>query len=437
MGARTLEARLTTRLVALAGGVLLAVGLASVVVTARVLDASDTEAARARATRVCEALAREQRDGDSPEEALREAIASEQAAGVLLAVRSEAGGVAGVATLPALAPGSCKTVTGESRQPWRACAARAEDGSVVVAAVSISGHRGVVGALLRGMGAVVLVALGGLWFAVRRALRGPLSELGALVRWTAAVADAEPPRPPPEVETLEIAQLESAFDALVRRLLDALARERASSAHIAHELRTPLAAMVAELGGLRPADEPSRAAIGRVLGDAARFADAIDAILVLSSPGRPGERGEAIVNVADVVRDLAPEAAAVEAPDEALVVADERLVRLALRNLVDNAGKYASGARLLRVSREGEAVRLSVIDDGPGLEGPARERMFERYWRGSADGEGRGLGLALVRAVAERHGGRAEARTGHGGRGLEVSMTLDGLAGWHAEAPGR
>lgn len=437
MGARTLEARLTARLVALAGGVLLAVGLASVAVTARVLDASDTEAARARAARVCEALAREQRDGDSPEEALREAIASEQAAGVLLSVRGPAGDLAGAAMLPVLAPGSCETVTGESRQPWRACAARAEDGSVVVAAVSLSGHRGVVGALLRGMGAVVLVALGGLWLAVRRALRGPLSELGALVRWTAGIADAEPPRPPPEVETLEIEQLESAFDALVRRLLDALARERASSAHIAHELRTPLAAMVAELGGLRPADEPSRAAIRRVLGDAARFADAIDAILVLSSPGRPGERGEAIVNVADVVRDLAPEAAAVEAPDEALVVADERLVRLALRNLVDNAGKYASGARLLRVSREGEAVRLSVIDDGPGLEGPARERMFERYWRGSADSEGRGLGLALVRAVAERHGGRAEARTGQGGRGLEVSMTLDGLAGWHTEAPGR
>jgi signal transduction histidine kinase len=62
--------------------------------------------------------------------------------------------------------------------------------------------------------------------------------------------------------------------------------------------------------------------------------------------------------------------------------------------------------------------------------------MFDRYWRAAADGSGSGLGLALVRAVAERHGGRAEARPGPEGRGLDVSITLAGLVGWHDGASG-
>jgi len=90
---------------------------------------------------------------------------------------------------------------------------------------------------------------------------------------------------------------------------------------------------------------------------------------------------------------------------------------------------------LLRVSRSADTARLAVVHQGPGVDAAARERMFERYWRGSADGGGRGLGLALVRSVAERYGGHAEARSGPDGRGLEVSMTFTPLVGWHERTP--
>jgi two-component system sensor histidine kinase QseC len=442
MGARTFEARLTARLLVLVGIVLLGVAAGAMVMAERALDRSDTDAAVGHANDVLQALERERMEGDSLDEALREVIASAEAEGAVVSIH-RAGLVAGAAHLPAIRPGACTTIVDERAETWRVCSAGRDPATWVVAGVPTGAHRAVILALLRGMLAVLAIAFLVMWLAVRTALRAPLDELAAVVRWTARVADVEPALAPPPAQTLEIVQLQQAFDALVRRLLAGLARERASSAHIAHELRTPLTAIVAELEALRELPL-ARAATERVLGDVARFTDVIDAILVLSAGDRaPAEASAhrsdataAVVNLADVVRELAPPETRVEAPDEALLELDERLVRLALRNLVDNAHKYAAGPRVLRVSRSGAMARLAVVDDGPGLDVAARERMFERYWRGSADSEGRGLGLALVRAVAERYGGHAEARSGPGGRGLEVSMTFAPLVGWHDGDPG-
>jgi two-component system sensor histidine kinase TctE len=118
-----------------------------------------------------------------------------------------------------------------------------------------------------------------------------------------------------------------------------------------------------------------------------------------------------------------------EVPDEALVEGDPRLLELALRNLVDNAERHGRGVRGIRVRREGTGVRVSVLDEGPGLDEAQRARMFDRYWRGTAHGAGSGLGLALVRAVAERHAGRAEVQA-RAPAGLEVSIVLSGLLEW-------
>jgi signal transduction histidine kinase len=282
--------------------------------------------------------------------------------------------------------------------------------------------------------AVVAIALLLLWLSVKGAVRGPLRELTAIIGWTASIVDTEHAVPPPPARTLEIVRLENAFDTLVRRLLDALGRERANSAHIAHELRTPLTAVVAELESLSVSEESNRAVVSRVRADVARLADVVDAILVLSTRADAQARGKCVVNVADIAREIAPGSVRVEAPDEALVEGDERLVVLALRNLLDNAQKYAGGAAAVRVSRAGDALQLAVLDYGPGLNDDARGRMFDRYWRGAADGEGRGLGLALVRAVAERHGGAVRATPGPNGQGLDIAMTLGRVVGWHDES---
>ena len=438
MGAGTLEARLTVTLLVLGAGVLAAVGIGAFVMTDHALDASDTAAALGQAAAGRDALRRELDEGDQLQAAIEEVTSAARAQGARLEVRSDGQrqrlrppevGTPDLA-LPKLAPGTCATAQDQRGRPWRACAAGAPE-QTVVAAIPIETHRAALTALSRSMVLVLVFALAAFWLAVRRALRSPIGELASLVRWTEQIVENEKALAPPPARTREIQRLETAFDALVRRLLEALARERANSAHIAHELRTPLTAVMAELGAVEAADDSSRDAIARIRGDLTRLADVIEAILVLSDDHRRVSRDGEIVNIADLARSLAPSGARVEAPDEALVEGDERLMSLAARNLLDNARKYGSGVRILRVSREGEDVRLAVVDGGPGLDAGARHRMFDRYWRGVADGEGRGLGLALVRAVAERHGGRAEAIAAPDGLGLEVAMTLGRAVVWN------
>jgi signal transduction histidine kinase len=421
MGARPIEARLTARLLGAGGAALAIVSLASIVLTHRVLDDADTKTAKARAAVLRETLIHETRDeGDSPDQALDEVSAESELGGERVLLRL---GAATRGHGKALVPGACETSIDDAGKRWRACAV-GDDAMAVTAAIPIDGHRAAVVGLAKAMALVLVAAMFLLALAIRRALRAPLEEIHALVDWTSRVGEAEERTVPPAAATREIEQLQAAFDALVKRLLDALARERTVTAHIAHELRTPLTTMFAEIDAAPPSE-----ALTRIRDDAKRVADVVEAILVLSDRSERKPQS-AIVNVADVARDLA-EGAEVDAPDEALIAGDERLIGLAVRNLVDNARKYAGKVSRVRVSRADDGVQITIVDDGPGLSAQSRAKMFDRYWRGAADGEGRGLGLSLVRAIAERHGGRAEARAGAGERGLEVSMTLRPLVGWH------
>ncbi len=171
MGARTLEARLTARLLALGGATLAAVAIAAVAMTQRTLDRSDTDAAIARAHDVLDALERERIDGDSLDEALREVIASAQAEGAHVAIRR--GGVVSGASLPVLDPEQCMSIVDDHAEPWRMCAAGSPASTLVTAGIPTGTHRAVMEALWRRMFAVVAVAFVAMWLAVRRALRAP------------------------------------------------------------------------------------------------------------------------------------------------------------------------------------------------------------------------------------------------------------------------
>ena len=428
MGTRALEAQLTSRILALAAVVLIAVGVTTVVVCDHVLAANDTTAARSDAVNSRDAFLRELAEGDPPADAAAEVLADAAAGGIRVTLVDASGATYGAnRDLPELRARECTSFADDRGRHWRACATE-EGSAMATAAVSTEAHRDAIRSLAVAMVGIVFLAGLAFWIAVRRAVRTPLTELDALVDWTTRIVETVEVEPPPVTTTTEIAHLETAFDALLRRILDALSRERATSAHIAHELRTPLTSLRAEIDALKPSDEASRSAWLRAKSDLARLADVIDAILLLSA--NPRATGGLVLNVADLARSLAPAGTVVVAPDEALLEGDERLIALAIRNLMENASKYAGGARTLTVSREGDSIRVAVGDEGPGIEECSRSKMFGRYWRGSADGAGRGLGLALVRAVAERHGGFAEARAAGEGTGLVVSFSLGPCVGW-------
>jgi signal transduction histidine kinase len=123
---------------------------------------------------------------------------------------------------------------------------------------------------------------------------------------------------------------------------------------------------------------------------------------------------------------------------EALQAAIEPLaLRTILRNLVGNALQYVPRGGRVRVSMiaEGDGLRLVVADDGPGIAPEDRERVFERFVRGSAgDVRGSGLGLAIVRQAARRTGGDVALSEGLDGRGCRFDVRLPG-AGSGAPAP--
>jgi len=261
----------------------------------------------------------------------------------------------------------------------------------------------------------------GVWAGIRKGLK-PLAELQQQMegRRADALDPVQLQAAPPEVGALA-----GAVNELLGQVQQNLATQRRFISDAAHQLRTPLAGLKSQTElALEEANDPAlRQRLERVHESAVRGARLVSQLLVLArtEPDAVAAQGWAAVDCGRLVREVAvdwvPRALAagcdlgVEVIHEGLAVQGvELLLREALVNLVDNAVRYAgSGATItVRLRRAGDDVWIDVADDGPGVAADMRERAFERFVRGAAHGEGCGLGLAIVREIAERHGGSAE-----------------------------
>jgi signal transduction histidine kinase len=221
----------------------------------------------------------------------------------------------------------------------------------------------------------------------------------------------------------EIGRLARTMNAMLGRLDRSAQRQRQFVSDASHELRSPVAAIRTDLEvALREGDRADWPSVARaVLAEEGRLERLLNDLLVLAADeetagasvhGTPVDMLRLAVEEADRPHRVPVRLGATEAapdPDDATVTGVPARLDRALTNLVDNAVRHARSTVRVTVSREGDFVRTVVDDDGPGIEPADRERIFERFTR--LDGSrarrqgGAGLGLAVVRSIAGRHGG--------------------------------
>ncbi|MFN8831344.1 MAG: sensor histidine kinase [Labrys sp. (in: a-proteobacteria)] len=231
----------------------------------------------------------------------------------------------------------------------------------------------------------------------------------------------------------EVADLARAFNAAAARVEALMAAQKALLANASHELRSPLARL--RMGVELMVESPDAAKREAVERDLAEVDALVEEILLASRLDRPDDARAAAPPVAiDLLGLAAEEASRVEAEvlGEAVdILGDATLIRRLVRNLLENARKHGKPPIEIEVAATRAGARIVVRDRGAGVPESERDRVFEAFYRPSGRGEsagGWGLGLALVRQIARRHGGeaRCEAREG-GGTVFTVDLAADGL----------
>jgi signal transduction histidine kinase len=290
------------------------------------------------------------------------------------------------------------------------------------------------------LGGALLALLAGLATA-RRAME-PITELTEAAREIERSRDPSLKLPRPDADD-EVAELARTLDAMLVALdsarsetVGALLRQREFVADASHELRTPLTSVLANLELLEEELEgEQREAAASALRSSRRMRRLVADLLLLAradagrqTPHQPVDLSEVVTHAAAELEPLAGDhEISVDAPPGAHVDgARDELHRLVL-NLMENALRHTDPGTAVEASverRNGEVV-LAVEDDGPGIPPELREKVFERFYRGTGDRSGSsGLGLSIVRAVADSHRGSVQLEEPLDGRGARFVVRI-------------
>ncbi len=274
-----------------------------------------------------------------------------------------------------------------------------------------------------GLGMVALLVVlflavaGGAWPVVRRLTR----RLEALKQGVEAFGAGALHQRVAEDGRDEVAAVGASFNRAASRIEALLRSHQSLLANASHELRSPLARLKMAVAMLEDAAPAQRLALRQEIDtDIAELDALVEEVLLASRLDAAAvlDRQDSV----DLLGLAAEEAARVGASahgDHVQVPGDERLLRRALRNLLENARRYGGGEIEAQVARRpAGGAEVRVADRGPGVPEAYRERIFEAFFRlpGHAEREGGvGLGLSLVRQIAERHGGRVRCEPREGG----------------------
>ncbi|MEG3626283.1 sensor histidine kinase [Streptomyces poriticola] len=287
--------------------------------------------------------------------------------------------------------------------------------------------------LLAISGVALLMTIGIAWVVAGRILK-PVR----LVRTTAAqLTEQDLTRRIPVHGHDDVAALAETFNAMLDRLERAFATQRQFVDDAGHELRTPITIVRGhlELMGDDPAEREETVRL--VTDELDRMSRIVEDLLLLAKAERPDFVAPEPVQLAELTADVFVKARTLGDRDWVLDEVADREVRLdpqritqAMVQLAQNAVQHTAPGQTVRIgSRAGSGtVSLYVADSGPGVRASDAEVIFERFRRGTtrrgARGQGAGLGLAIVRAIAEGHGGRVRLHGTEGG-GATFVLTLE------------
>ena len=273
---------------------------------------------------------------------------------------------------------------------------------------------------------------------VARGVLAPVDEAGLVAE---AIADGDLSARVPVTSSDEFGQWADRFNRMadsledtILRLEEAQSQNRRFVADVAHELRTPVAALVAEasvLGAHLDALPPDARRTGElVVHDIGRLRALVEDLMELSRFDAAGEEiRTGPVDVGRLIRDATAARlrdAVLELPDDRVVIeSDPRRLERIVGNLLDNAREHADGALVVvRLQATADEVRIAVLDRGPGVPADRLSRIFERFYMGDPSRRGgSGLGLAIAAEHAALLGGRIRAKNRDGG-GLEMELRL-------------
>jgi two-component system OmpR family sensor kinase len=266
-----------------------------------------------------------------------------------------------------------------------------------------------------------------------RVAEGVLRPVSAVSRTAQSISEGDLTRRIDVTGRDEIAALATTFNEMLDRLEEAFATQRRFVDDAGHELRTPITVIRGHLELLEEDPEERRNTLALVMDELERMQRIVDDLLILAKAEQPDFLDLDTVDLERLTREVHAKAGAIAPRDwrlervgRGLVVADRQRLTQAVIQLAQNAAQHTEEDALIGLGSalgNGE-VRLWVRDTGPGIASEQQERIFRRFARtGARRSEGAGIGLSVVKAIAEAHHGRVEVDS-RPGAGATFSVVI-------------
>lgn len=282
----------------------------------------------------------------------------------------------------------------------------------------------------------VLAVIGG--YAIAGTLLAPMNEVTKAANSIAA-GDELSLRIKYSGNAREIGELTTAFNSMFERLEGSFRRERRFTSDVSHELRTPISVVLAECEyslASEQSPEEYRRSLETVQRQTERMSGLVTRLLHLSRLEQDAVKlslerfdlAELVLAVADEQRQLTDVDIRTQVEKDVFVEADIALMTRLLENLVSNARKFGSTRVDIRLCRSGDEVQVSVEDDGIGIPKAEQEKIWERFYqidRSRSDNQSGscGLGLSMVRRIAQLHGAAVTVHSSPG-EGSRFTLTM-------------